>query len=237
MLTDYFFDYGLSFFASGWTQFAGAFFVAFLIMLILGKPFIRLMRGWQKKGQPISENVPETHAKKAGTPTMGGILLVVAILIGSVLFMPLNNPTAWIALMALVMFGALGFVDDYKKVTSQSVKAANGLSPISRLTPSLAETVNSKPLLTVALSRQIFRVGRLNTEMPSITIVFPLRRPLCLTTTQRTIFCLSTTPVTGILPVRAITESTRAREPVLSAPLPSTVPRTVRSASSLRAVH
>lgn len=133
MLTDYFFDYGLSFFASGWTQFAGAFFVAFLIMLILGKPFIRLMRGWQKKGQPISENVPETHAKKAGTPTMGGILLIVAILIGSVLFMPLNNPTAWIALMALVMFGALGFVDDYKKVKSQSVKAANGLSPLTRL--------------------------------------------------------------------------------------------------------
>lgn len=133
MLTDYFFNYGLSFFASGWTQFGGAFFVAFLIMLVFGKPFIRIMRTWQKKGQPISENVPETHAKKAGTPTMGGILLIIAILMGSILFMPINNPTAWIALMALVMFGALGFVDDYKKVKSQSVKAANGLSPITRL--------------------------------------------------------------------------------------------------------
>ncbi|MBR5625416.1 MAG: phospho-N-acetylmuramoyl-pentapeptide-transferase [Alphaproteobacteria bacterium] len=133
MLTDYFFNYGLSFFASGWTQFGGAFFVAFLIMLAFGKPFIRIMRTWQKKGQPISENVPETHAKKAGTPTMGGILLIIAILMGSILFMPINNPTAWIALMALVMFGALGFVDDYKKVKSQSVKAANGLSPITRL--------------------------------------------------------------------------------------------------------
>ena len=133
MLTDYFFNYGLSFFASGWTQFGGAFFVAFTIMLIFGKPFINTMRNWQKKGQPISENVPESHAKKAGTPTMGGILIIIAILAGSLLFMPINNPTAWIALIALVMFGALGFVDDYKKVSSQSVKAANGLSPLTRL--------------------------------------------------------------------------------------------------------
>ena len=133
MLTDYFFNYGLSFFASGWTQFGGAFFVAFTIMLIFGKPFINTMRNWQKKGQPISENVPESHAKKAGTPTMGGILIIIAILTGSLLFMPINNPTAWIALIALVMFGALGFVDDYKKVSSQSVKAANGLSPLTRL--------------------------------------------------------------------------------------------------------
>lgn len=133
MLTDYFFNYGLSFFASGWTQFGGAFFVAFTIMLIFGKPFINTMRNWQKKGQPISENVPESHAKKAGTPTMGGILIIIAILTGSLLFMPINNPTAWIALISLVMFGALGFVDDYKKVSSQSVKAANGLSPLTRL--------------------------------------------------------------------------------------------------------
>ena len=64
---------------------------------------------------------------------MGGILVVLAILIGSVLFMPVENATGWIALAALVMFAALGFVDDYKKVTSQSKKAANGLSPLTRL--------------------------------------------------------------------------------------------------------
>lgn len=133
MLTNYFFSYGYSFFASGWTQFAGAFFVSFMIMLLFGRPFVRTMRSLQKKGQPISENVPDTHLKKAGTPTMGGILIVIAILIGALLFMPLHNPTGWIALAALVMFGALGFVDDYKKVTSQSNKAANGLSPLTRL--------------------------------------------------------------------------------------------------------
>lgn len=133
MLTDYFLNHGLTFFASGWTQFAGGFFVAFLLMLMFGRPFIRAMRTLQKKGQPISENVPESHAKKAGTPTMGGILVVLSILLGGILFMPLSNPTGWIALSALVMFGLLGFVDDYKKVTSQSKKASNGLSPLTRL--------------------------------------------------------------------------------------------------------
>ena len=115
MLTDYFINHGFTFFASGWTQFAGGFFVAFMTMLLLGRPFIAAMRAWQKKGQPISENVPDAHRKKAGTPTMGGILIVMAILLGAVLFMPLNNPTGWIALAALVMFAVLGFVDDYKK--------------------------------------------------------------------------------------------------------------------------
>lgn len=133
MLTSYFLELGWSFFASGWMQFAAGFFVAFLIMLMGGKRFINAMRVMQKKGQPISENVPQAHLQKQGTPTMGGILIVMAILIGSILFMPIRNSVAWIALAALVMFGGLGFVDDYKKVTSQSKKAANGLSPLTRL--------------------------------------------------------------------------------------------------------
>lgn len=133
MLTDYFFNHGFSFFASGWTQFAGGFFIAFLIMLLFGRPFIRAMRNFQKKGQPISENVPKTHREKVGTPTMGGVLVIIAALVGSLLFMPLSNPTGWIAISALVMFGCLGFVDDYKKVTSQSKKASNGLTPLTRL--------------------------------------------------------------------------------------------------------
>ena len=68
MLTSLFLDSGATFFASGWTQFAAAFGVAFLIMLAFGRPFINLMHRWQKRGQPISENVPAEHKKKAGTP-------------------------------------------------------------------------------------------------------------------------------------------------------------------------
>ncbi len=133
MLTDFFLARHAVFFASGWTQFAAGFGLAFLIMLIFGRPFIRAMHRIQKKGQPISENVPATHRQKAGTPTMGGILVLLAIIIPSLLFMPLHNPTGWIALLSLVMFGLIGFVDDYKKVASQSKKASNGLSPKTRL--------------------------------------------------------------------------------------------------------
>ncbi len=133
MLTDYFLNQGYSFFASGWTQFGGGFFIAFALMLIFGRPFINAMISVQKKGQPISENVPTAHLKKAGTPTMGGILVVASIVVASLLFMPIHNPTGWIALAALLMFGGLGFIDDYKKVSSQSVKASNGLSPLTRL--------------------------------------------------------------------------------------------------------
>lgn len=133
MLTDFFLSRGVSFFASGWTQFAAAFGLAFLIMFLFGRPFVAAMRAWQKKGQPISENVPESHRKKAGTPTMGGLLVLIAILAASLLFMPLHSGVAWIALASLVMFGAIGFADDYKKVASQSKKASNGLSPAMRL--------------------------------------------------------------------------------------------------------
>ncbi len=133
MLTDYFLARGFTFFASGWMQFAAAFGVAFMIVLLFGRPFVRAMARWQHGGQPISENVPEAHRKKAGTPTMGGILVVLAILVGAVLFMPMHSAAAWIALLSLVMFASIGFIDDYKKVSSQSKKAANGLRPSTRL--------------------------------------------------------------------------------------------------------
>lgn len=133
MLTDYLLSRGYGLFFGGWTQFGAAFATAFLIMLIFGRPFIRAMHNWQKKGQPISENVPESHRQKAGTPTMGGILVLIAIFVGAVAFMPMDSMAGWIALLSLAMFGSVGFIDDYKKVTSQSKKASNGLSPMLRL--------------------------------------------------------------------------------------------------------
>ena len=133
MLTDFLINRGYQFFVSGWVQFASAFGLAFLIMLIFGNSFIRFMHKIQGKGQPISENVPLEHRKKVGTPSMGGILIVVSILISSLMFMPIHNVVGWIALAALLMFSVIGFVDDYKKIKSQSKKASNGLSPAMRL--------------------------------------------------------------------------------------------------------
>ena len=133
MLTGFLLNNNFQFFASGWTQFAAAFGVAFLIMLLFGNSFIRLMHKLQGGGQPISENVPLEHRKKAGTPSMGGILVIIAILISSLLFMPVYSGPAWIALGSLISFGLIGFMDDYKKIKSQSKKASNGLSPALRL--------------------------------------------------------------------------------------------------------
>ena len=133
MLTDFLINRGYQFFVSGWVQFAAAFGMSFIIMLIFGNSFIRLMRKIQGHGQPISENVPAEHRKKAGTPSMGGVLIIIAILVSALLFMPVHNATGWIALSALLMFSFIGFADDYKKIKSQSKKASNGLSPTKRL--------------------------------------------------------------------------------------------------------
>ena len=133
MLTDFLISRGFSFFVSGWTQFAAAFGMAFLIMIVFGRTFIRFMHKIQGHGQPISENVPSEHRKKAGTPSMGGVLILIAVFVASLLFMPMHNWAGWIALMSLAMFGAIGFADDYKKISSQSKKASNGLSPSLRL--------------------------------------------------------------------------------------------------------
>lgn len=133
MLTDFLISRGYQFFASGWTQFSAAFGLSFIIMLLFGNSFIRLMHKIQGMGQPISDNVPAEHRKKAGTPSMGGVLMIIAVFVSSLLFMPMHNATGWIALSSLLMFGLIGFADDYKKISSQSKKASNGLSPSLRL--------------------------------------------------------------------------------------------------------
>ena len=133
MLSDYLLSHGFGIFFGGWTQFGAAFGISFMIMLLFGRLFIRAMKKWQKGGQPISENVPDAHRQKAGTPTMGGILILIAILIGAITFMPTDSLVGWTAILSLVMFGTIGFIDDYKKIKSQSKKASNGLSPMVRL--------------------------------------------------------------------------------------------------------
>ena len=117
----------------GGALFACGFATAFLIMLIFGRGYINAMRRWQKKGQPISENMPQQHVAKSGTPTFGGGLIILAIAIASILFMDYHNPAPWIAISALLWFGLIGFADDFKKVRSQSKKASNGLSKRLRL--------------------------------------------------------------------------------------------------------
>jgi phospho-N-acetylmuramoyl-pentapeptide-transferase len=88
---------------------------ALLIGLLIGPYLIEKLREFQI-GQYIREDGPKDHQKKAGTPTMGGLLICVAILIPTLLWSDLSNPLVWLAILSLVGFGGIGFADDYLKV-------------------------------------------------------------------------------------------------------------------------
>ncbi|MGH9676103.1 MAG: phospho-N-acetylmuramoyl-pentapeptide-transferase, partial [Candidatus Acidiferrum sp.] len=88
---------------------------ALFMGLIVGPAVIRQLREFQI-GQYIREEGPKAHAKKAGTPTMGGILIVIAIVIPTLLWADLKNAFVWLAIGATLAFGAIGFADDYIKV-------------------------------------------------------------------------------------------------------------------------
>jgi phospho-N-acetylmuramoyl-pentapeptide-transferase len=88
---------------------------AMLISLLLGPWLIRRLREFQI-GQHIREEGPKSHQKKAGTPTMGGVLICVSIIVPTLLWANLNEYAIWVALTGLVTFGAVGFWDDFTKV-------------------------------------------------------------------------------------------------------------------------
>jgi len=92
---------------------------ALFISLVFGPWVIRRLREFQI-GQVIRQEGPESHRAKAGTPTMGGLLILSAAVIPTLLWADLTNPYVWVAVLSTVAFGAIGFVDDYLKVTRRS---------------------------------------------------------------------------------------------------------------------
>lgn len=95
----------------------GAFLTALIFGFIFGRPLIGWLRIKQKKGQPIRSDGPESHFAKAGTPTMGGLLILSALTVATLLWARLDNGYVWIVLLVTLGFAALGFADDYAKVT------------------------------------------------------------------------------------------------------------------------
>jgi len=98
---------------------AAASITALVLSLLLGPWMIRRLREFQI-GQVIRTEGPKSHQSKAGTPTMGGLLILVAALVPTLLYADLTNPYIWIAVLATALFGAVGFLDDYLKVTKRS---------------------------------------------------------------------------------------------------------------------
>ncbi len=105
---------------------AGAAFMTALVFgFIFGQPLITLLRRKQGKGQPIRDDGPASHFAKAGTPTMGGLLILSALVFSTLLWARLDTPYVWIVLLVTLAFGLIGFADDYAKVTKQTTKGVS----------------------------------------------------------------------------------------------------------------
>ena len=104
---------------------AGAFVTALIFGFLFGPPLINLLRRKQGKGQPIRDDGPQSHLAKAGTPTMGGLLILSALMVSTLLWARLDNPFVWIVILVTLAFGLIGFADDYAKVTKQTTKGVS----------------------------------------------------------------------------------------------------------------
>lgn len=98
----------------------GALITSALIVFMFGPMIIDSLRIRQGRGQPIRADGPQTHFKKAGTPTMGGLMMLTGIIGSVLLWGNLSSPLVWVVMMVTLGFGAIGFYDDYLKVTKQS---------------------------------------------------------------------------------------------------------------------
>ena len=104
-----------------------ALFTGQIVAVAMGSRFIRWMKSKQGKGQPIRSDGPESHIlEKAGTPTMGGFMILAGMLVGTLLWADLRNPYVWTVLLVTAGYGVLGFLDDYSKVTKQTVAGIRG---------------------------------------------------------------------------------------------------------------
>ncbi len=105
----------------------GAVVTALLFVFLFGPSIIALLRVRQGKGQPIRKDGPQSHIiAKAGTPTMGGLMILSGLVVSTLLWANLTNPFVWVVLGVTLAFGAIGFYDDYLKVTKQTHRGLPG---------------------------------------------------------------------------------------------------------------
>ncbi len=104
----------------------GAFLTALVFGFMFGQPLINVLRRKQGKGQPIRLDGPEGHFAKAGTPTMGGLLIIAALTTSTLLWARLDNPYVLIVLFVTLSYAAIGFADDYAKVRKQTTAGVSG---------------------------------------------------------------------------------------------------------------
>ena len=145
---------------------AAASLTALLISLVLGPWLIRKLRDFQI-GQIIRQEGPQSHRAKAGTPTMGGILILASALLPTLLWADLSNPYIWVAGLATAAFGAVGFADDYLKITRRS---HHGLRPLYKM--------GGLVLIALGVGIAVFMLAQLDPPLYSTRLIFPFFKNL-----------------------------------------------------------
>ena len=145
---------------------AAASLTALLLSLVLGPWMIRKLREFQI-GQVIRQEGPQTHRTKAGTPTMGGLLILVSAIVPTLLWADLSNPYIWIAVLSTTAFGAVGFLDDYLKITRRS---HHGLRPRQKMM--------FQVLIALGVGLSLMALAASNPPMYNTRLIFPFFKNL-----------------------------------------------------------
>ena len=140
----------------------GAVITALLVAFVMGPSIIRWLKTKQGYGQPIRTDGPQSHLVKQGTPTMGGVMMLLGIGVATLLWADLSNRYVWVALFVTMSYGLIGFLDDYLKVTKRSVGGLKGrLKLVAEIAiaaiAAYAITVISTPALSERLSVPFFK--------------------------------------------------------------------------------
>jgi phospho-N-acetylmuramoyl-pentapeptide-transferase len=145
---------------------AAASLTALALSLVLGPWMIRKLRDFQI-GQVIRLEGPQSHRAKAGTPTMGGLLILTSALVPTLLWADLSNPYVWIAVLATAAFGAVGFTDDYLKIVRRS---HHGLLPRYKM--------GGQILVALAVGVAVLLLSQQNPPLYNTRLIFPFFKTL-----------------------------------------------------------
>jgi phospho-N-acetylmuramoyl-pentapeptide-transferase len=145
---------------------AAASLTAFAISMIFGPWLIRTLRDFQI-GQIIRQEGPQSHRAKAGTPTMGGLLILTAAVVPTLLWADLSSPYIWIAVLATVGFGMVGFLDDYLKITRRS---HHGLIPRYKMLGQI--------IVALGVGIAVLLLSRENPPLYNTRLIFPFFKTL-----------------------------------------------------------
>jgi len=134
----------------------GAMLTSLILALMFGDAFIRWLKSNQAEGQPIRSDGPESHIlTKAGTPTMGGLLILACFILATLLWVPLKNPYLWPVLLVAASYGAIGAVDDWLKLKKRS---SDGMSGRQKLLFQVVAAFLAS-LILIQLSPEALRYG------------------------------------------------------------------------------